>query len=71
MTQTRDSSGDDAEKRLSTLRHDLRNDLATALLAADLLTNHADESVQRHATSIVNALEKATERLKRSRKPVS
>ena len=69
MTQTRNSSPDDAEKRLSTLRHDLRNDLATSLLAADLLTNNADETVKRHATSIVTALEKATERLKRSKKP--
>lgn len=69
MTQTQEIPVDDAEKRLSTLRHDLRNDLATALLAADLLASHKDETVKRHATSIVTALEKATDRLKRSKEP--
>jgi|GEM_PF-2317610 len=68
MTQQQDLSSKDAEKRLSTLRHDLRNDLATALLAADLLAGNEDETVRRHALSIVAALERATEHLKRSKK---
>ncbi|MDR6182543.1 hypothetical protein [Asaia bogorensis] len=67
MTLRDETPPTDAEARLKTLRHDLRNDLATALLAADLLTSHGDETVKRHAASIVKALEKATERLKRSR----
>ncbi|GBQ15649.1 histidine kinase dimerization/phospho-acceptor domain-containing protein [Swaminathania salitolerans] len=57
----------DAERRLSALRHDLRNDLATALLAADLLSNDPDERVKRHAATIIAALEKATDRLRQSR----
>lgn len=67
MTVENDPADHDAETRLKTLRHDLRNDLATALLAADLLSASKDETVKRHAGTIVVALEKATQRLKRSK----
>ncbi|WP_336760347.1 hypothetical protein [Asaia sp. VD9] len=67
MTSRDDVSLSDAEMRLKTLRHDLRNDLATALLAADMLSTSKDETVRRHATAIISALDKATERLKRSK----
>jgi len=69
MTSSDDVTHTDAEARLKTLRHDLRNDLATTLLAADMLASSADETVRRHATAIVSALDKATDRLKRSRYP--
>lgn len=69
MTIADNATSGDAESRLKALRHDLRNDLATAVLAADLLSAHSDETVRRHAGSIVSALEKATQRLKRSKQP--
>ncbi|WP_245824836.1 hypothetical protein [Neoasaia chiangmaiensis] len=50
------------------MRHDVRNMLATALLAADLLSAHADPAVRRQAETIIAAIESATARLKGQRK---
>jgi hypothetical protein len=46
------------------LRHDVRGALSPALLTADRLTGHADESVRRGAEIMVKAVERAVETLK-------
>ncbi|AFV99854.1 hypothetical protein NBRC3257_2110 [Gluconobacter thailandicus NBRC 3257] len=50
----------------SAFRHDLRNALSPALLCADILSSHPDDSVRRHAETIIQALEKALSLLKSS-----
>lgn len=55
------SSTDDSKA----FRHDLRNALSPAMLCADILTSHSDESVRKHAGTIVEALEKALRLLKK------
>ncbi|UYH50473.1 hypothetical protein N5W20_04895 [Candidatus Kirkpatrickella diaphorinae] len=40
-------------------RHDIKNALATAVLAADSLTGHADPHVRKNALMIIEAIETA------------
>lgn len=47
-------------------RHDLRNALSPALLCADILSSHADDSVRQNAETIIQSLEKALSLLKTS-----
>lgn len=49
------------------LRHDLRGILSPAVLCADQLTLSADEKTRTRATQILDALDRATERLKSAR----
>ena len=49
------------------LRHDLRGILSPAVLSADQLTFSADETTRTRATQILDALDRATERLKSAR----
>jgi signal transduction histidine kinase len=48
---------------LAKVTHDLRGILASAMLAADRLSSHADPPVQRMAAMIVGAIERASELL--------
>lgn len=68
MSEPISSDIEDAETRLTKLRHALRNDLATALLAADILSGNGDATVQKHAKIIMTALEAATDRIRKTRK---
>lgn len=54
----------DCEATFTRLRHDVRNTLSTALLAADMLANHDDAAVRKHARTIIAAIETATDRLR-------
>jgi hypothetical protein len=44
-------------------RHDVRGALSPALLTADRLTSHGDESVRRAGEIVVQSLQRATEAL--------
>ncbi len=57
------------EATTSTLRHDLRGMLAPALLVADLLLAHSDPKVAKAGKTVVNAIERAKERLVATRPP--
>ncbi|GBR18498.1 hypothetical protein GCM10010937_04340 [Gluconobacter japonicus] len=50
----------------SAFRHDLRNALSPALLCADILSSHTDDSVRQNAETIIQSLEKALSLLKTS-----
>lgn len=47
-------------------RHDIKNALATAVLAADSLIGHADPQVRRNALMIIDAIEAAMTHLRAS-----
>jgi len=51
------------EATTSTLRHDLRGMLAPALLVVGLLLAHSDSKVVKAGKTVVNAIERAKERL--------
>ncbi|AOX19285.1 hypothetical protein [Kozakia baliensis] len=53
------------EQDFAKMRHDVRNILSTALLAADSLASNADSNVQRQAQTIIAAIELATDRLRK------
>ena len=59
------------EQLFSRTRHDVRSALAPALLAAELLASQPDPRVQRHATTVVRAIEKVLQTLEASRAEVS
>ena len=50
--------------KLTSLRHDLRSQLAPAMLRADQLSEHTDEAVSTHAATIRQALETASAQLR-------
>lgn len=47
-------------------RHDIKNALATAVLAADSLIGHTDPQVRRNALMIIDAIEAALTHLRAS-----
>ncbi|WP_394819627.1 hypothetical protein [Sorlinia euscelidii] len=47
-------------------RHDIKNALATAVLAADSLTGHTDPQVRKSAVMIIDAIEAALTHLRAS-----
>lgn len=53
------------DAQLSRLRHDIRGILSPALLMADKLAFHEDESVKKAAQIITDAIELAAQRLSR------
>ncbi len=59
------------EQLFARTRHDVRSALAPALLAAELLAAQPDARVQRHATTVVRAIEKVLQTLEASRAEVS
>jgi hypothetical protein len=70
------AGGDDAEsamlrREISTLRHDLRGILSPPLLLADRICDHADPTVRRAAEAMINAVEKAEQRLRQTPSKVS
>lgn len=52
---------------ISSLKHNIRNDLASALIAADVLSTHSDQTVREHAKIILDALEKMRKRIQKDR----
>ncbi len=67
--QTAPEDAADLRATLASLRHDLRSQLAPALLRADQLTKHDDETVRAHAGTVLQALESASMRLRAGGEP--
>jgi len=57
-------SGD--QEILRSLRHDLRNALAPAMMTADLLSSHPDLQIRQRADTILNSLDSALKILKKT-----